>query len=318
MGFAMRSDQVERRLKLRELRVLLAVVKAGSMAKGAAELGISQPNVSKAISDLELALGVTLLDRGPRGVEATAYGLTVIKRGVAVFDELRHAIEDVAFLADPTCGELRLGCTDWSAGSVCLAIDRISRQYARIKFDVLSSDIATLQRELKGRTIELFVANSLYSLSKEDFDAEILYDDPLIVVADAQHALVRRRRVELADLINEAWVLPPNDTIGGAYIRNALQRNGLALTNTVVSAYSPVVQHNLIATTRFLTVMPKSMLQNMARNHSLRALPVHLPTTQRRIAAIVLKRRMLSPIAKLFIETLCAVARPPTKGKKSA
>jgi DNA-binding transcriptional LysR family regulator len=312
------SEQVERRLKLRELRILLTVAKAGSMAKAAAELAISQPNVSKAIADLEQAFGARLLDRSARGVEPTTYGLAVIKRGVAVFDELRHAIEDVAFLADPTSGELRLGCTDWSAGSVCLAIDRISRQYPRIKFDVLSSDAATLQRELKGRNIELFVAIPLDSLSKEGFEADILYDDPLVVAADAQHPLMRRRRIKLADLINEAWVLPPKDTVAGSYIRNALQRNGLALTNTVVSAYSPVVQHNLIATTRFLTVMPNSMLQNMARSHSLRALPVHLPTRQRRIAVIVLKKRMLSPIANLFIETLCAVARSPTQAEKSA
>lgn len=314
----MQSEQVERRLKLRELRILLTVAKAGSMAKAAAELAISQPNVSKAIADLEQAFGARLLDRSARGVEPTTYGLAVIKRGVAVFDELRHAIEDVAFLADPTSGELRLGCTDWSAGSVCLAIDRISRQYPRIKFDVLSSDAATLQRELKGRNIELFVAIPLDSLSKEGFEADILYDDPLVVAADAQHPLMRRRRIKLADLINEAWVLPPKDTVAGSYIRNALQRNGLALTNTVVSAYSPVVQHNLIATTRFLTVIPNSMLQNMARSHSLRALPVHLPTRQRRIAVIVLKKRMLSPIANLFIETLCAVARSPTQAEKSA
>ena len=145
-------------MKLRELRILLAVVKAGSMAKGAAELAISQPNVSKAISDLECALGVRLLDRGARGVEPTTYGLAVIQRGRAVFDELRHAVKDVAFLADPTSGELRLGCADWSASSVGLAIDRMSRRYPRIAFDVLSADAAALQRELKGRNIELFVA----------------------------------------------------------------------------------------------------------------------------------------------------------------
>src|SRR5258705_7588047 len=97
-----RSDHLERRLKLRELRILLAVVKAGSMAKGATELAISQPNVSKAISDLEHALGVRLLDRNVHGVEATTYGLTLIKRGTVVFDELRQAVKDVAFLADPT------------------------------------------------------------------------------------------------------------------------------------------------------------------------------------------------------------------------
>ena len=143
----MRSDRVERRLKLRELRILLTVAKTGSMAKGAAELAISQPNVSKAIADLEQAFGARLLDRSARGVEPTTYGLAVIKRGVAVFDELRHAVDDVAFLADPTSGELRLGCSDWTAGVVGAAIDQISRRYPRIVFDVQTTDATALQRE---------------------------------------------------------------------------------------------------------------------------------------------------------------------------
>jgi molybdenum-dependent DNA-binding transcriptional regulator ModE len=147
-----RPDLVERRLKLRELRILLTVAKAGSMAKAAAELAISQPNVSKAIADLEQAFGARLVDRSARGVEPTTYGLAVIRRGVAVFDELRHAVDDVAFLADPTSGELRLGCSDWTASVVGAAIDQISRRYPRIVFDVVSTDAIALQRELKGRT----------------------------------------------------------------------------------------------------------------------------------------------------------------------
>src|SRR5258707_13556623 len=111
----MQSEQVERRLKLRELRILLAVVKAGSMAKGAAELAISQPNVSKAIADLEHTFGVRLLDRSERGVEPTTYGLAVIKRATAMFDELRQSVQEVEFLANPTSGELRLGCSDFRA-----------------------------------------------------------------------------------------------------------------------------------------------------------------------------------------------------------
>src|SRR5277367_2523927 len=200
MGSAVRSDQVDQRLKLRELRILLAVVKAGSMAKGAAELAISQPNVSKAIADLERAFGVRLLDRSPTGVEPTMYGLALTKRGTAVFDELRHAVKDVAFLTDPTSGELRLGCTDFAAGAVGVAIDRMSRQYPRITFEVMAADAATLQRELRGRNIELFVGILENTLGTEDFDTEILYDDPLIVVADAQHPLVRRRSIELTEL----------------------------------------------------------------------------------------------------------------------
>jgi len=318
MGPVVRLDQLERRLKLRELRILLAVVKTGSMAKGAAELGISQPNVSKAISDLEHAFGVRLLDRSPRGVEATPYGLALIGRGTAVFDELRYAVKDIAFLADPTSGELRSGCSDFAAGAVGQAIDRMSREYPRITFDVVSADAVALRRELRGRNIELFVGILDSSLSKDDFDTEILYDDPLVVVADAQHPLVRRRSIGLAQLVNEAWVLPPATNAAGSFVRDAFEKMGLAVPNTIVSTYSTIFRHNLIATARFITILPKSMLPVMARDHSLKALPVHLPGQRRTMAIVALKNRTLSPIAKLFIENVCAVARPTAKAKKNA
>jgi DNA-binding transcriptional LysR family regulator len=315
---SMRTDQVERRLKLRELRILLAVVKAGSMAKGAVELAISQPNVSKAIADLEHAFGVRLLDRNHHGVEPTPYGLALIKRGIAVFDELRYAVKDVAFLADPTSGELRLGCTDFAAGAVGVAIDRMSRQYPRITFEVMAADAATLQRELRDRAIELFVGILENTLGVEDFDTEILYDDPLIVVADAQHPLGRRRSIKLAELVNEAWALPPANTVAGAYVRDAFQTNSLAVPNTIVSTYSTILRHNLVATARFITVLPKSMFEVMSDRLSLKALPVHLPATRRTMAIVALKNRTMSPIARLFIETVSAVAKPRTKAKDRA
>jgi DNA-binding transcriptional LysR family regulator len=312
----MRLDQVERRLKLRELRILLAVVNAGSMAKGAVDLAISQPNVSKAISDLERAFGLRLLDRSPRGVEPTTYGLAVIRRGIAVFDELRHAVTDVAFLADPTSGELRVGCAEWAAGAIGVAIDRMSRQYPRIKFEVTSGAGATLQRELKDRKIELVVAALEDALSEEEFDTEILYEDPLIVVADALHPLARRRRIEFAELCNVAWALPPANTVSGSYIRDVFQKNGLAISDTTVSTYSTILRHNLVATGRFITILPKSMFELMAKSLSIRALQVRLPPTRQRMAIVALRKRTLSSIAQLFIETLRVVAKPQGRTKE--
>ena len=106
-------ERVERRLKLHDVRVLMTVVQAGGMRKAAAELGTSQPAISRSISDLEHALGVRLLDRGARGIEPTPYGRALIKRGVAVFDELRQGIRDIEFLADPTIIYGGAPCPGW-------------------------------------------------------------------------------------------------------------------------------------------------------------------------------------------------------------
>ena len=103
------SDRIGRRFKLRDLHILLAVVQSGSMGKAAGQLAMSQPVVSKAVSDMEHALGVRLLDRSRRGVELTTYGRAVIKRGAAVFDELRECVKEIEFLTDPTAGEINIG-----------------------------------------------------------------------------------------------------------------------------------------------------------------------------------------------------------------
>src|SRR5215208_5850991 len=103
------------------------------MAKAAAELAISQPAVSRAIADIEHAVGLRLLDRSRNGIEPTPYGRVLVKRGVAIFDELKHGVEELEFLSDPTCGELRIGSTESiAAGLLPAIIERFSREYPLI------------------------------------------------------------------------------------------------------------------------------------------------------------------------------------------
>src|SRR5258708_12341395 len=105
------------RVKLRHLKIIIAVAQSGSMAKAADSLAISHPVISKAIAELEQALGVRLFDRGSQGVEPTMYRRALVKCGVAVFDELRQGVNQVAFLADPTFGQFRIACSQpMSAG----------------------------------------------------------------------------------------------------------------------------------------------------------------------------------------------------------
>src|SRR5919202_5076381 len=103
------ENQIGRRLSLRDLHVLSTVVQRGSMAKAAAQLGVSQPAVSEVIADLEYTLGVRLLDRSPQGVEPTIYGRALLKRSTVAFDELKQGIKEIEFLSEPSACELRIG-----------------------------------------------------------------------------------------------------------------------------------------------------------------------------------------------------------------
>jgi DNA-binding transcriptional LysR family regulator len=124
LGIMQLSDRIGRRIKLQDLHVLMTVVQAGSMGKAAERLNTSQPNVSRSISELEIALGVRLLDRHRQGIEPTEYGRALLNGGVAVFDELRQTVKNIEFLADPAAGEVRIGSNPLLA-SVCVLATKL-------------------------------------------------------------------------------------------------------------------------------------------------------------------------------------------------
>src|SRR5712671_5247117 len=250
-------ERIERRLKLHDMRVLMAVVREGSMSKAAERLGTSQPAVSRSIVDLEHALGVRLVDRSPRGIEPTQYGEAIIRRGVAVFDELRQGVKDIEFLADPTAGELRIGCPEAIAvGPVLAVIDRLTRRHPRMAFDVVTSPIATTYRELRERKVDLVMGRITDLVGEEDVVAESLFDYATVVVAAPQNPWTRRRRIELAELVNEPWTLPPSDSYIGALAAQAFRAQGLKLPRSAVTTLSLEMRKRLVATGRFLTMLP--------------------------------------------------------------
>ena len=187
-----------------------AVAQHGSMAKAAKHLSLSQPAASKAIAALERTVGVRLLDRHPHGVELTPYGDALLKGGLAVFDELKQSVSQIAFLADPSAGELRIGCTE--AGAVALVpavIDQLSRQYPKVIFHVTTADTATLAaRALPERSIDIAIGATPESISDAQIEVEDLFIDRQVVMASPRSKWARQHNIRLRDLLNRA-VDPP-------------------------------------------------------------------------------------------------------------
>ena len=97
------DDRIRRRLRLRDLDILMTVIQAGSMGKAADRLNMFQPTISKSIADLEHTLGVRLLDRKPQGVEPTHYALALIRRSAAAFNELKQGVQEIENLGRSHC-----------------------------------------------------------------------------------------------------------------------------------------------------------------------------------------------------------------------
>jgi len=302
------------RLKLRDLNIFMAVAKERSMSKAAAQLAVSQPAVSKAIADMEYALRVPLLDRGPRGVEPTLYGQALLKRSIAIFDELRQSVSDIEALLDPTTGEARIGSSEAEATSfVPTVIERLTHQRPRLSFHVVVGSLSALQHDLRDRKIEFLIAPVFTPIVAEDLETEVLFSDRHLVVAGSQNKWVGRRKIKIAELLDEPWIFPPPDSIPASLVSAAFLDTGVKVPRTTVASFSLPMHIFLLAAGRYLALLPESTARYFAEHLPIKVLPVDLKTRPRPVVIVTMKGRTLSPAAQRFIECAREIAKPMSK-----
>jgi DNA-binding transcriptional LysR family regulator len=311
------GDRIGRRIKLHDLHVFMAVVQTGSMSKAAALLNTGQPAVSRSIADLERAFGVRLLERGRHGVMPTEYGRALLDGGAAVFDDLRQTVQNIESLADPTVGTIRIGCNPFLAATfVSAVVARLSRQYPRIVFRLVTGYVEQLHRELTERTIDLSIARRSGPILDRQLDFESLFEDSYSIAVGAGHPLAQRHRVDLGELVNEAWVLPPPESTLGSVVMEAFHAGGLGYPRTAVVAEPAEVRMTLLATGRFISIFPDSVIKWSAKHAQLKIMRAKQSLGRVPVGIVTLKDRTPSPLAQLFIDCSRDVAARLAKRRR--
>jgi DNA-binding transcriptional LysR family regulator len=313
------DERIGRRLKLRDLYVLKTVAQLGSMGKAATQLAVSQPAISQAITDLERMLGVRLLDRSRHGVEPTPSGKAFLKWSAVIFDNLKQGVEEIDYLADPTAGEVRVGTIEiMIAGLVPHIISRLSRQYPRLTFTVMQAATrAMMQRDLRERSVDCIFGRMVMPNTEGDLDVEFLYEDPLVAVVGAGSKWLRRRNIAATELLDEPWCLPPFDwyaEAAGSVIPEAFRARGLAVPRHTVKSNSGNLFFSLVATGRFISALPASIIHLNGRRLGIKGLPFEFPIRPDPICIATLKGRSINPASQLFIECARELSKPFAKG----
>jgi len=304
------DNQIKRRLKLKDLDVFMAVAALGGMGKASERLNLSQPAISKAIADLEQTLGVRLFDRSRHGVEPTVYGAALMKRGTAVFDELRQGVGDIDFIADPTGGDLRLGAVEGVAyGIIAPLIHALSQKHPKMRFSVEVAGTTRLCAELASRNIEFAIAKTKGDVPDDQL-RETLFEDPLVVATAATNPLTRKRKLTLSDLVDEPWVLEAPDTFFGEMSALAFSGAGLSQPKATVVTNSRNLQNALLETGHFLSLQAAFVLRlSRSKYPALKVLPIDLPHTRHPVQIITPRYRSLSPLAQLVIGQVRAMTK---------
>lgn len=298
-----------RRLTLRELRLFIATVRAGSIVKAANEAGVTQPALSKAIAGLEDTLGVRLFDRSNRGVHPTPHGNVLYRRATGVFEELRNASQEIEALTDANSGELRLGAVPTiCAGFLPGVMSRLLESRPQYRLDIAELDSQKLRTELLTRALDFALGASHVAAGTADLVFEKLFEDRLLVISNVNHPLAARRSVRLSDLSRFQWILPSGDSQIRTRLEEAFSEAGVAFPEVAVTSMSISIRAILPLHTSFLTVLYGSVLRLGATASRVRVLPVDVgPTIP--IGIVRMKDRTLPPSADMFFKCAHEVAK---------
>jgi DNA-binding transcriptional LysR family regulator len=210
-------------------------------------------------------------------------------------------------MSDPSAGEVRIGCPESVSAFLVFVIERLARDYPLMRLHVQQvhwppSDFP----ELRDRGVDLVLARlarpPVGDRLGEDLDADVLVDDPFVVVVGTGNKLARRRKVDLAELVDEPWIVTPRDVLAGRFVSDAFEARGLATPTPRIETSSIHLRNNLAARGQFLAVLPRSVLRLSAQRYGLKELPIRLSARPSPVAIVTLRGRALNPAVHIFVE----------------
>jgi DNA-binding transcriptional LysR family regulator len=136
--------------------------------------------------------------------------------------------------------------------------------------------------ELRERTFDLVLTRLAGPLAgdrlDDDLNVEVLFDDRMFVVAGTESPWVRRRKIDISELVDEPWILPPPNSWAGRFVAEAFRAHGLDMPRVKVVTYSGPLRDNLLPTGQFVGVLDGFQLHDLrGKGFGLKALPIDLP-----------------------------------------
>ena len=296
-------------MDFRKVQFFLAAVRCGSLTEAAAELGVSQPALSKAIKALETSLGVPLIERGRFGVVATPFGEALRYHGQVVEAEFRHAAGEIESLKGAQKGHVIIGCGPTEATRLLpLALNAMQQRRPEVRVTVLYGLNETLMPWVKHGDVD-FALSSVPARSQDpDLLHETLFTESAGVVSRADHPLARMRQITPALLAQQHWVLPRQRELERQAFDDFFRSHGLNAPTAQIETTSTVLMKAMVMQSDALTFIPRELIYWEEKARQLRALPVAGVQWVRPVGMTRRRQGALSPASRFVMECLRSVA----------
>ena len=265
------------RLRLRNLQMLLSLAQTGNMSQTAVALNTTQPGLSKWLRELEDDLGLMLFERHAKGLRPTIHGQTLIDHARRIEAHLDTARDEMLLLREGGSGQVTIGFAGASSvDTVPMAVLKIVERLPTARIQLMENKISGLIDALSAGEVDVVVGPSDMSVTGPNMVSELLYAEPIHLVARMDHPLFDQSEINWDDVMQYPWALWAKGTPVRRAFDQALALQGQQLPAYYVESNSATLTTTLLLHSNMIGVTSQRPALRYSRLKLLRLLPMNL------------------------------------------
>jgi len=300
------------RLRLKQLRLLIAIGDQGSVVKAAEHVSLSQPGATKALQEIESTLGATLFIRTNRGLEPNDLGLCAIRYARLIQTDFTHLHEEMTGILQGHGGRLSVGMIMGAVPFMTDALSRLLDLRPKLSVEIVEDTSARLLHLLDQGRLDLAICRSSISRQPSLYDSRNLHDETLAVVAHREHPLAQRPSLQLADLADSRWVVYSANMPMRLLLEREFHEAGLRFPLYLLETTSAFTTLSLLQKNpTFVALLSIDVARFCTHFGMTTILPLTLLSRSEPYQLVTRHGASLSPIAQLFIEQMMPTPSQP-------
>ena len=299
------------RIKLRHLRILVAISEHATLVRAAEALSVTQPAVSKTLAELEDIVGQRLLERSPRGVTLTREGQQLVRYAGSSLRTLSEGLDCIAHNPANLAPVIFVGAApNTSANVLPQVLQRFAVQEPMARVRVRTGSNAHLIADLRREQLDLVIGRLVDPSAMQGLNFEPLYPEVLIFAVRAGHALARRPKLLPKDLLDHQVVLPDM----GTRIREAADRfflvSGVAPPEAVVETIDASFGRNYVLQSDAVWCVPEGAVENDLQQGTLHRLNLDTAMTEGTVGLTLRADMVASQALQRFLQEIRRTTAP--------
>ena len=301
-------------MEIQQLRHLMAAVEHRNLLKAADKTFISQSGLSRSIKSLEQRLGVPLLIRGPKGVEPTVYGHSVLRRAKVILNEVAKSIQEVRAIEQARVGEVTFGITpNYATYLVPQLLAELHRDRPGLRVTVITDGFVELIERVKSESID-FAFGLIGQVRRSDgIVIEAIRGHRARVMASSSHRLAQQGTCTSADLAAAEWAMLNGEGVQRSF-GLFFETRGLPVPAQVLRSNSISLVRQMVKDSNVLSILPEEVVHADIEAGEIVALECETPVEQTRVGLFFREGGLLTPQAELVIDRFRRAASPIEEG----